>query len=157
MSPFRHATPLLLAALAACSAQSPAMDAANEAMGRTPPAAPTGLTAGIPTGTTVGLTWTAATDNIGVTGYDVLRDGVVVGSSTTTSFSDSGLTAETTYGYAVRAKDAAGNLSALSSAVSVTTPTPDTTPPSVPTGLAASGTTWTGTTPRSWTTAIRLP
>ncbi|WP_330947254.1 L,D-transpeptidase [Thermomonas sp. LB-4] len=40
MSPFRHATPLLLAALAACSAQSPAMDAANEAMGRTPPAAP---------------------------------------------------------------------------------------------------------------------
>ncbi|MBK8732821.1 MAG: lamin tail domain-containing protein [Actinomycetales bacterium] len=119
---------------------------------RTPPAAPTGLTAGIPTGTTVGLTWTAATDNIGVTGYDVLRDGVVVGSSTTTSFSDSGLTAETTYGYAVRAKDAAGNLSALSSAVSVTTPTPDTTPPSVPTGLAASGTTWTGTT-LAWTAA----
>ena len=113
---------------------------------RTPPAAPTGLTAGVPTGTSVGLTWTAATDNIAVTGYDVLRDGVVVGSSTTTSFSDSGLTAGTTYGYAVRAKDAAGNLSALSSPVSVTTPTPDTTPPSVPTGLAASGTTWTGTT-----------
>lgn len=39
MSPFRHATPLLLIALAACSAQSPAMDAANEAMGRTSPAA----------------------------------------------------------------------------------------------------------------------
>ncbi|MCR3751878.1 cellulase family glycosylhydrolase [Lentzea californiensis] len=88
-------------------------------------------TPGTPTSsgvTSTGLTlnWTASTDNVGVTGYDVLRavgsgSFAQVGSSATTSFTDSGLTPSTTYRYQVRAKDAAGNVSASSGIVSATT------------------------------------
>ncbi len=76
----------------------------------------TGKTSG-----SVSLSWTASTDNTGVTGYDVYRAGVQVGSSATTSFTDSGLTASTAYSYTVKARDAAGNVSAASAAVSATT------------------------------------
>ncbi|MEQ0564517.1 cellulase family glycosylhydrolase [Amycolatopsis sp. NEAU-NG30] len=76
----------------------------------------------------VTLSWTASTDNVGVTGYDVLRaPGAsggsfgVVGSAATTSFTDSGLTASSTYRYQVRARDAAGNTSPVSAAVTATT------------------------------------
>jgi len=103
-----------------------------------PPTVPTNLAAPSKTATSVNLTWTASTDNVGVTGYDIYRDGVMVGSSTTTSYADTGLTASTTYQYQVRAKDAAGNLSALSAALAVTTNAgTDTQPPTVPTNLAA--------------------
>ena len=92
-----------------------------------PPSAPTGLTA-TASGTTVTLSWTAATDNVGVRAYDVYRGGSKVGSVTgtdavppTTSFVDSGLTASTTYTYAVAARDAAGNVSPQSAPVTVTT------------------------------------
>ncbi|MCK2214539.1 PQQ-dependent sugar dehydrogenase [Actinomadura sp. ATCC 31491] len=94
----------------------------------TPPTAPTGLTA---SGTTSGgttLAWTAATDDVGVTGYDVLRATgpsggtfAQVGTATGTSYTDSGLAAGTTYRYQVRARDAAGNLSPVSGTVTVTT------------------------------------
>ncbi|WP_240522202.1 cellulose binding domain-containing protein [Amycolatopsis vastitatis] len=74
------------------------------------------------------LTWTASTDNVGLTGYDVLRAPgasggafAVVGSTATTSFTDSGLAASSTYRYQVRARDAAGNTSALSEAATATT------------------------------------
>jgi mannan endo-1,4-beta-mannosidase len=74
------------------------------------------------------LSWTASTDNVGVTGYDVLRapgasGGTfgVVGSSGTTTFTDSGLAASSTYRYQVRAKDAAGNTSAVSGIATATT------------------------------------
>ncbi|MFI6895600.1 glycoside hydrolase family 6 protein [Streptomyces sp. NPDC050256] len=85
------------------------------------PTAPTGVTVTAKTSGSVSLSWTASTDNTGVTGYDVFRDGVKVGSSTTTSYSDSGLSASTAYSYTVKAKDAAGNVSAASSALSATT------------------------------------
>ncbi|NTW39661.1 MAG: exoglucanase [Cellulomonadaceae bacterium] len=109
----------------------------------TAPSAPTGLSTTATTATSVSLTWSASTDDVAVTGYDVYRGATRVGSSATTTFTDSGLTASTAYSYTVTAKDAAGNVSAASSALSVTTsaPTPDTTAPSVPTGLAATGTT----------------
>ena len=67
------------------------------------------------------LTWTAATDNIGVTAYDVRRNGTTVGSPTMTSFTDTGLTANTAYTYTVVARDAAGNASSASAPLSVTT------------------------------------
>jgi len=74
------------------------------------------------------LTWTASTDNVGVTGYDVLRAPgasggtfAVVGTPAGTTFTDSGLAANTTYRYQVRARDAAGNTSAVSGTVPVTT------------------------------------
>ena len=89
----------------------------------TPPAAPTGVTA-TPGSTSVSLAWTAATDDVGVAGYDVLNPaGAVVGATTSTSYQVTGLTPGTAYTFSVRARDAAGNQSAASSPVSVTTTT----------------------------------
>ncbi len=89
----------------------------------TAPTVPTGLRATAKTATSVSLAWTAATDDVGVTGYDVYRDGTKVGAApvTGTTFTDTGLSASTAYGYTVRARDAAGNVSAASAALSVTT------------------------------------
>ncbi|GAB2655953.1 discoidin domain-containing protein [Kribbella swartbergensis] len=86
-----------------------------------PPSTPTGVrTTGV-TATSVALTWTASTDNVGISGYDVLRNGAVVASTTTTQYNDSGLTANTSYTYTIRARDLAGNQSAPSDPVTVTT------------------------------------
>nr|WP_206788458.1 PQQ-dependent sugar dehydrogenase [Amycolatopsis sp. MtRt-6] len=88
-----------------------------------PPTTPGGVTA-TASGTTVTVRWSPATDNVGVTGYEVLRDGTVAGSTSgaaTTSFTDSGLAANTRYQYQVRARDAQANRSAPSTPVAVTT------------------------------------
>jgi glucose/arabinose dehydrogenase len=92
-----------------------------------PPTAPTGLT-GTATGTTVRLTWLAATDNVAVTAYVVLRDGTAIGTVTgsaanppATSFTDGGLLPDTAYRYTVVARDAQANTSAASAPVTVTT------------------------------------
>ena len=117
------------------------------------PTAPT-LSAAGTTETTTNLSWSGATDNVAVTGYDVFRNGALIGSTTTaTTFSVTGLTASTVYSFIVKSKDAAGNVSPDSNTVSVTTltPAPDTTAPNAPT-LSASGTTQT-TTNLSWTGA----
>src|SRR6266581_3358176 len=105
----------------------------------TPPTTPTGLTAAVAGSTAANLSWSASTDNVGVTGYIVRRNGVQVATPATTSFADTGLSAATTYSYTVAARDAAGNISLNSASVSITTP--DTTPPSTPSGLtgAAAG------------------
>ena len=88
----------------------------------TAPSAPAGLTVTGTTSSTVSLSWTAATDNTAVTGYQVLRGGTQVGTTTgATGFTDTGLSAATAYSYTVRAVDAAGNTSAASSAVTATT------------------------------------
>ena len=99
------------------------------------PTIPAGLVATAAGATVVNLTWNASTDNVGVTGYAVIRNGVVAGNPTGTSYSDTGLSGATTYSYTVAAHDAAGNVSADSAIVSATTP--DATPPSTPTNLAA--------------------
>ncbi|MEY2243978.1 glycoside hydrolase family 6 protein [Streptomyces sp. BF23-18] len=85
------------------------------------PTVPGGLAVSSTTSNSATLSWSASTDNTAVTGYDVYRDGTKVGSATTTSYTDSGLAASTTYTYTVKAKDAAGNVSASSTAVSATT------------------------------------
>ncbi len=87
------------------------------------PSVPSGLTAGTPTTTSVPLSWTASSDNVAVTGYDVYRGTTLVGSSASTSYTVTGLSAATAYSFTVRAKDAAGNVSAASAAVSATTAT----------------------------------
>src|SRR6185312_14382510 len=81
-----------------------------------PPSAPGTLSGSAVSGTQINLSWGAATDNVGVTGYQVERcQGVgcgsfaQVGSPAGTSFNDTGLTAGTSYSYRVRAVDAAGN------------------------------------------------
>lgn len=90
----------------------------------TAPSVPATLTSSNVSATTATLSWAASTDNVGVTGYKILRNGTQIGTSTTTSFTDTTLAASTTYSYTVQAYDAAGNTSAASTALSVTTPAP---------------------------------
>jgi YD repeat-containing protein len=95
----------------------------------TPPSAPTGLTAAVVSSVQINLSWTASTDNVGVTGYQLERcTGTscmpappAIANPTGNSYSNTGLSASTGYSYRVLAVDAANNLSAYSSIVSVTT------------------------------------
>ena len=84
----------------------------------------TGLTATPVNPTTVNLAWNASTDAVGVTAYDITRNGepLTTVAGTATTFSDSTAAASSTYGYAVRVRDGAGNASAYSPTVSATTP-----------------------------------
>ncbi len=116
-----------------------------------PPTAPAGLVASAATATGVTLGWSAATDNVAVTAYEVFKNGVTIGTTTTLNKSITRLAPTTTYALAVRARDAAGNWSVASDVLSFTTP-PDTTPPSVPHGLVASAPTASGFTLR-WSSA----
>ena len=110
------------------------------------------LTASGTTTSSTNLSWTAATDNVSVTGYDVYQNGVFKTSTTTTTLAVNGLTASTTYNFYVKAKDAAGNIPVASNTVNVITLTPaDITAPTTST-LATSGTT-TSSTNLSWTPA----
>jgi hypothetical protein len=70
----------------------------------------------------VDLSWTASTDNVGVTGYEIYRDGVYLATATFTAFSDTTAAPSTTYSYEVRALDAAGNHSAFSDIAVALTP-----------------------------------
>lgn len=78
------------------------------------PSNPTNLTASNPTDTSIDLSWTASTDNIGVASYDIYVDGINTYNTTNTSFTANGLTADTNYCFTVKAKDAAGNESSFS-------------------------------------------
>lgn len=87
----------------------------------TPPSTPS-LSYSLVTPTTLTLSWTSSTNNLGVTGYDIYRDGVLLDSTASNilDYSVIGLSGNTTYGFYVKAKDAAGN-SSNSNTVSVTT------------------------------------
>jgi fibronectin type 3 domain-containing protein len=73
------------------------------------PTVPTGVTATVITPTRVDLTWTASTDNVGIAGYTIYRNGTVIANVGSASFSDVSVAATTTYTYRVDAFDAAGN------------------------------------------------
>ncbi|GIG88378.1 discoidin domain-containing protein [Plantactinospora endophytica] len=93
----------------------------------TPPTAPGSLTVTGKTAGSVSLSWTASTDDAGVTGYQVRQGTTVLGSPTGTSYQATGLSPATSYTFTVVARDTAGNLSAPSNAVTVTTdPAPTT-------------------------------
>ncbi|HKX31330.1 MAG TPA: carbohydrate-binding protein [Blastocatellia bacterium] len=87
------------------------------------PTAPTNLTVTATTSTSISLAWNASSDNVGVSGYDIFRGSneTSVGGTTTTGFIVTGLTPGTTFTFTVKAKDAAGNVSAVSNSVSATT------------------------------------
>jgi chitodextrinase len=128
------------------------VEPAPQVIDTTAPTAPANLTVASKTSTTVTLTWTASTDNVGVTGYRIFDGATQVGTSATTTFTATGLAPSSTHTYTVRAVDAAMNVSAASNAVTVTTDAPvvDTTPPTAPTTLAVTATTST-TVSLSWT------
>src|SRR5256714_6585168 len=88
---------------------------------RTPPTTPTGLHSTGTSASSVSLAWTASSDNVGVTGYDVFVGGSAALTVTGTAATVDGLAASTTYSFTVKAHDAAGNISGASTAVSVKT------------------------------------
>ncbi len=132
----------------------------------TPPTVPTGLVASWSATSGVSLSWDAnSTDDTGVTGYVVERDGGAIGSPTGVAFSDIGpLQPGSSHTYVVRAFDAAGNISERSSPAVVVLPAPpDTTRPSVPTRLSAvvlgptkSRLTWTASSDDTAVTGYRV-
>jgi len=110
----------------------------------TPPSAPGGVTASV-SGSTVDLSWTAAVDNVAVTGYEVHRGttagftpsaATLRGPATATTFADTSVPVGTWY-YRVVARDAAGNFSSASGSATATVTPPDTTAPTAPTGVSA--------------------
>ncbi len=115
------------------------------------PSIPSGLTDIGHTHENVQLSWTASTDNIGVTSYTMYRDGVSIATDILgTNYTDTTVSESTNYSYSVSASDLVGNESVLSDAITVTTdPIPDTEAPSVPTGLNATNTT-TNSTVLGW-------
>lgn len=84
------------------------------------PTAPT-LAASGTTSTTTNLSWSGATDAVGVTGYEVYQGSSLIGSTASTTYTVTSLTPSTTYSFTVKARDAAGNVSPSSNTVSVTT------------------------------------
>lgn len=87
----------------------------------TAPSTPTNLTATTISSSQINLSWTASTDNTAVTGYKIYRNSTLLTTTSATSYSNTGLTANTTYNYTVSAYDAANNFSPQSSQVSATT------------------------------------
>jgi chitodextrinase len=122
-----------------------------------PPSTPNGLFNSAKTTTSATVAWNASSDNVGVAGYNIFRNGAKVNSvaGNVTFYTDTGLSPGTNYSYTVNAYDAAGNVSAASSALGVTTnpgSTGDTTPPSVPASIYSSSTT-SNSVAVSWTSS----
>ena len=114
------------------------------------PTTPTGVSLATRTATSISITWTASTDNVGIAGYSLYLAGSQVGTATSTAYTFTGLSCGANYTLGVDAYDAAGNHSAQAVTAIATSACPDTTPPSTPTGLATSGITQTSIT-LSWT------
>lgn len=116
------------------------------------PTAPTGLASPAQTDETADLTWNAASDNIGVVGYEVYVNGALVGTTAPgeLSYTATGLSPATTYSVTLKARDAAGNVSAASAALAVTTEWPDTQAPTAPGGLTVASVTGTSAS-LTWT------
>ena len=137
---------LYKSALTAAQVQSDMNTAIGGSPGDTqPPTAPTNLTATAVSSSQVNLAWTAATDNVAVTGYRVERcqgagcsNFSEIAQPSGTSYSDTGRSPSTSYSYRVRATDAVPNLGPYSNTASATTPAgADTQPPTAPTNLTA--------------------
>jgi chitodextrinase len=108
------------------------------------PTSPTNVIVTSRTPTSIALVWAASTDNIGVTGYGLYRNGTRIGVATGTTGIFSGLACNTNYTLGIDAYDASGNRSQTAAVMVATTACADTTPPSPPTNLAASNVTQSG-------------
>ncbi len=130
--PAEPATPAIPGAASAIPATpaTPAVSATattTASTDTTPPSVPVGLVISAPVSTQINLSWATSTDNVGVTGYKIYRNGSYLTSVTATSYNDQNLSAGTTYNYTFAAYDAAGNVSAQSLSVTATTPAAPTT------------------------------
>ncbi|GGJ47123.1 fibronectin type III domain-containing protein [Deinococcus roseus] len=107
----------------------------------TAPTVPGTLTSPGKTSSSINVSWGASTDNVGVSSYEIYVNNVLKGTSSTTSYTITGLAASTAYSIKVRALDAAGNASAFNTAISVTTnaPSSDTQAPTIPGTLTSPG------------------
>jgi beta-lactamase superfamily II metal-dependent hydrolase len=121
-----------------------------------PPTAPGALVASAASSSEIDLSWSASTDNVRVTGYNVYRstNGTsfsLAGTSSTTGFADLGLSSSTTYWYEVTAVDGAGNESSASNTASATTSAPPSLTLTAPNG----GESWSGGSSRAitWTSS----
>ncbi|CAM5536196.1 MULTISPECIES: glycoside hydrolase family 18 chitinase [Streptomyces] len=112
-----------------CKLNGGSCDGGTTNPGDNPPSAPGTPSASDITNTSVKLSWSAATDDKGVKNYDVLRDGAKVATVTTTSYSDTGLSAGTDYSYTVKARDTADQVGPASGARAVRTTGGTTEPP----------------------------
>lgn len=97
----------------------------------TPPTTPTLLAADPVAPTQITLAWSTSTDNTIVSGYNVIRDGSVIATTSLLAYMDTGLAASTTYTYTVRAFDLAVNYSSSSNSIATTTLALPVVPPSV--------------------------
>ena len=113
------------------------------------PTTPTNISLSNFTTSSIGVSWTASTDNIAVTKYEVYVDGNLNGNSANTNYTISGLNSNTTYAVTVLAKDIANNKSSQSTAVNGTT-TIDNDAPTVPTDITITNQTGNGFK-ASWT------
>jgi hypothetical protein len=86
-----------------------------------PPSTPTNLTAIAVSSSQIDLSWSPSSDNLGVAGYRVYRNGTQIGTTANTSYQNGGLSPSKTYRYSVSAYDAAGNISAMSTSASLKT------------------------------------
>jgi chitodextrinase len=117
------------------------------------PTAPTNLSETSATQSTISLSWTASSDNVGVADYDAYRGGVPVGTTPSTAYTFSGLTCGQSYSLGVDAVDAAGNKSLPATVQASTSPCPDTTPPTVPNYPVVTATTSSSVT-LSWMASL---
>ncbi|MGL4522080.1 MAG: lytic polysaccharide monooxygenase, partial [Bacilli bacterium] len=114
----------------------------NETVDKEAPTVPQQLKAGVVTSHSIALNWQASTDNVGVYTYEIYRDGVHIGSSSTPTFNDTKVEANTSYTYKIRALDRAGNASPFSTEQvikSAALPTVDTDAPTAPANLHSMG------------------
>ena len=149
-----QASPLVLASREDAP-EAPVLVVQTDSTDTTDPSAPSGLAVGSTTQSSIALSWTASTDNVGVAGYNVYVGSSKVNGSpvTGTSYTFGGLSCGTGYTLGVEAFDAAGNVSSRTTVTASTSACSDTTDPSAPSGLAVGSTTqssialsWTAST-----------
>ena len=126
------------------------------------PTTPTNVVASNQTNTSIDISWTASTDNVGVTGYNIFVDGNLTYQTATTTYQITGLMPSTSYAIQIEAKDLINNRSAKSTTINPST-TQDTTAPSVPTNLMANNISgnsfnlsWTASTDNSAVSAYEV-
>ena len=133
------------------SLNKPELTITTVALDTEAPSVPSGLVSSGIESTLFTLSWNPSTDNVGVAFYEVYKNGILAGNTASASITLTGLTASTIYSMTVKAKDAAGNISAASTSLNVTTiAAPDVLAPTSPAGLTVSALKSNGFT-LSWT------